>query len=73
MEIDRHFICGRVLSKKICLIFIPTNQQLADILTKRLAKELFECIFSKLSMIDIFAQTEGELEVTGILISVCLF
>ena len=36
IEVDRHFIKEKIESGKICLSYIPTTQQIADILTKGL-------------------------------------
>ena len=35
MEIDRHFIREKVEEGTICLTFLPTHLQAADVLTKR--------------------------------------
>jgi hypothetical protein len=57
IEIDRHFIKEKIDSGTLCLPFIPSNQQTADILTKSLGRTTFEYLISKLGMIDIYAPT----------------
>ncbi|XP_052299567.1 retrovirus-related Pol polyprotein from transposon RE1 isoform X1 [Citrus sinensis] len=54
VEVDRHFIKEKIESGLICMTFVPTTKQLADILTKGLHKSSFESLTSKLGMIDIF-------------------
>ena len=57
VEVDRHFIKEKIESGLICMTFVPTTKQLADILTKGLHKSSFESLTSKLGMIDIFEPT----------------
>jgi hypothetical protein len=57
IEIDRHFIKEKIDSGTLCLPFIPSNQQTADILTKSLGRTTFEYLISKLGMLDIYAPT----------------
>ncbi|RYE24977.1 MAG: transposon Pol polyprotein, partial [Sphingobacteriaceae bacterium] len=57
VEIDRHFIKEKLERGEICMPFVPTSEQLADVLTKGLYKLKFEDFISKLGMIDIFAPT----------------
>lgn len=57
VEIDRHFIKEKIDDGIICLPFVPTNQQIADILTKGLTRHNFEHLISKLGMINIYAPT----------------
>ena len=51
MEIERHFIKEKFEAGIICTPFVPTTQQLADILTKRLQRPVFEHLTNKLDMI----------------------
>lgn len=57
VEIDRHFIKEKVDAGLICMPFVPTSQQVADILTKGLFRPNFEFLVGKLGMLDIYAPT----------------
>ena len=54
VEVDKHFIKEKVERGQICITYVPTTEQSADILTKGLPKKSFDNITSKLSMEDIF-------------------
>ena len=57
VEVDRHFIKGKIEPGAICMSFVPTSQQIADILTKGLFRPNYEFLISKLDIIDIYAPT----------------
>lgn len=57
VEIDRHFIKEKLEVGIICMLFVPTTQQIVDILTKGLFRSSFEFLISKLGLIDIYAPT----------------
>ncbi|KAL0556045.1 hypothetical protein IC582_004550 [Cucumis melo] len=57
VEIDRHFIKERLDSGSICIPYIPSSQQIADVLTKGLLKPHFDLCVSKLGLIDIYVPT----------------
>ncbi|KAG8497018.1 hypothetical protein CXB51_008234 [Gossypium anomalum] len=57
IEIDRHFIKEKIEEGQVCMPFVPSEQQIADILTKGLSKTSFDFLVSKLGMIDIYAPT----------------
>ncbi|KAL9434213.1 hypothetical protein AB3S75_015674 [Citrus x aurantiifolia] len=57
VEIDRHFITEKLKEGIICTPFVPTTQQVADVLTKGLLRQPFEVQVSKLGMTNIFAPT----------------
>lgn len=57
VEVDRHLIKEKIDSGAICMPFVPTTQQIADILTKGLFRPNFELLISKLGMINIYAPT----------------
>ncbi|TYK00118.1 Cysteine-rich RLK (RECEPTOR-like protein kinase) 8 [Cucumis melo var. makuwa] len=57
VEIDRHFIKERLDSGSICILYIPSSQQIADVLTKGLLRTHFDLFVSKLGLIDIYVPT----------------
>lgn len=57
VEVDRHFIREKVEEGIICLTYLPTYLQVADVLTKRFYKLAFESCVSKLNMISIYNPT----------------
>ena len=57
VEVDRHFVKEKIESGAICLSFVPTTQQIANILTKGIQRSSFEPLTNKLGMIDIYAPT----------------
>ncbi|KAL6327059.1 hypothetical protein AAG906_013806 [Vitis piasezkii] len=57
VEIDRHFIKEKLESGIICMSFVTTGQQIADVLTKSLSRLGFETLVNKLDMINIYAPT----------------
>ncbi|KAA0039144.1 Beta-galactosidase [Cucumis melo var. makuwa] len=57
VEIDRHFIKERLDSASICIPYIPSSQQIADVLTKGLLIPHFDLCVSKLGLIDIYVPT----------------
>ena len=54
VEIDRHFIKEKQENGSICIPYIPSNQQVADVLTKGLLKQSFDPCVSKMGLIDIY-------------------
>ncbi|KAL5816220.1 hypothetical protein ACOSQ3_024598 [Xanthoceras sorbifolium] len=54
VEIDRHFIKEKIEEGSFDLSYMPTASQTADILTKPLARTVFDELCSKLGMIDIY-------------------
>ena len=54
VEIDKHLIKEKLKSGLICMPFMSTNEQLANIFTKGLPKQAFELLVNKLGLIDIF-------------------
>ncbi|KAL0551185.1 hypothetical protein IC582_010271 [Cucumis melo] len=57
VEIDRHFIKERLDSESICISYIPSSQQIVDVLTKGLLRLHFDLCISKLGLIDIYLPT----------------
>lgn len=54
IEVDKHFIKEKIEEGLICIPYVPTSQQTADILTKGLPCKQFNFLVSKLAMEDIF-------------------
>lgn len=54
MHIDRHFIKEKLENEEICIPYIEANNQLTDILTKRLSSSKFQSIVGKPDMENIF-------------------
>ncbi|CAL5418427.1 unnamed protein product [Camellia sinensis] len=57
IEIDRHFIKEKLNKGFICMPFVKSANQLADVFTKGLSSKVFHPICCKLGMRDIFAPT----------------
>ncbi|KAA0055419.1 Retrovirus-related Pol polyprotein from transposon TNT 1-94 [Cucumis melo var. makuwa] len=57
VEIDRHFIKERLDSGSMCIPYIPSSQQVVDVLTKGLLRPHFDLCVSKLGLIDIYVPT----------------
>ena len=57
VEIDRHFIKEKLEEGVICVPFLPSSQQIADVFTKGLLRQNFEYFVSKLGMMNIYAPT----------------
>ncbi|KAL5777605.1 hypothetical protein ACOSP7_010531 [Xanthoceras sorbifolium] len=54
VEVDRHFIKEKLDTGLICMPFVTTTEQVADVLTKGLPKKQFDDLIGKLAMEDIF-------------------
>ena len=57
VEVDRHFIKENLNRKIIQFPFVPSEEQLADVLTKAVSGKAFNSSMTKLGMIDIYAPT----------------
>ena len=57
IEIDRHFIKEKLEAGIIIFLFVKSEDQLADILTKAVANSVFGHSLNKLGMCDIHALT----------------
>ncbi|CAN1766567.1 Retrovirus-related Pol polyprotein from transposon TNT 1-94 [Linum perenne] len=55
VEIDKHFIKEKLDSGLICMPYISTTHQIADVLTKSLPRGQFSYLVNKLAMEDIYA------------------
>lgn len=56
IEVDKHFIKEKIDAGVICIPYLPTIEQIVDVLTKGLAKWQFNNLIDKLVMNDIFKQ-----------------
>ncbi|PRQ35370.1 putative RNA-directed DNA polymerase [Rosa chinensis] len=57
VEVDRHFIKEKLDGQIIMFPFVPTEEQLADILTKALSSKAFYDSLDKLGICDLYAPT----------------
>ncbi|RVW86032.1 Retrovirus-related Pol polyprotein from transposon RE1 [Vitis vinifera] len=55
IEIDRHFIKEKLEEGVVCMSYVPSEHQLADILTKGLNSSMFHNLVFKLGMEDIYS------------------
>ena len=55
IEVDRHFIKEKLDSGMICIPYIASSNQLADVLTKGMSTSNFEDITCKLRMKNIYS------------------
>ena len=52
--VDKHFMKEKIEDGIICMPYILTSEQVADLLTKGLPKKQFESLIVKLAVEDIF-------------------
>ena len=55
IEIDRHFIKEKLEEGVVCMSYVPSEHQLANILTKGLNSSMFHDLVFKLRMKDIYS------------------
>ena len=54
VEVDKHFIKEKIEDGLVCMVYVPTEDQVADLLTKGLPKKQFDFLVNKLTLKDIF-------------------
>jgi len=59
VEIDRHFISDNASRGVVDVAYIPTAQQIADILTKSTSREVLDQFKTKLGLYNIYTKLEG--------------
>ena len=57
--VDRHFIKEKIENGVLDVSYVPTKEQIADVLTKGLTRSNFDYMVSKLDMLNIFGPTWG--------------
>ena len=57
VEVDRHFIKEKLDAQIISFLFVKTDEQLVDILTKAVSSKTFSDSLSKLGLKDLYAPT----------------
>lgn len=57
IEIDTHFIKEKMNEGIICMPFVMSAEQLANVLTKGISNRVFDLIVNTLGAIDIFSPT----------------
>ena len=57
VEVDRHFLKEKIESGIICITYVPTKEQIADIFTKSLPRSPFEDLICKLDLINVYDPT----------------
>ena len=55
IEIDRHFIKEKLDHGEICMPFVSSSSQIADILTEGLTEKTFSSMCSKMGLYDAFS------------------
>jgi len=55
IEIDGHFTNGKLDEGLVCMSYISSQQQVADVITKGLNSSSFHNLISKLGMEDIYS------------------
>ncbi|PON82508.1 hypothetical protein TorRG33x02_217530, partial [Trema orientale] len=54
VEVDRHFIKEKIENGTLCITYVTSGEQTADILTKGLTKPVFDKLVCKLGMLDVY-------------------
>ena len=54
VEVDRHFIKEKIDKGAVCMTYVPTTEQVANMLTKSLSRPLFGKLINKLGMYNLY-------------------
>ena len=54
VEMDQHFIKEKVEDGTICIVYVPTSSQVADVLTKSFWKPDFDKLIDKLKLFNMY-------------------
>ena len=57
IEVDKHFIKEKVEDGTISMVYVLTNTQVVDVLTKALSRRSFEHLIDKLGMFNLYNPT----------------
>jgi hypothetical protein len=57
IEIDRHFIKDKLDKDAVCMFFVGTKEQIADVFTKGLSIIDFSNVIDKMNMINNYASS----------------
>lgn len=55
VEVDRHFIKEKIEDGVICMTYVTTAEQVADVLTKGLMRPAFEKLIDKLGLTNVYS------------------
>ena len=55
VEVDLHFIKEKIEDGSICVVYVPSSQQVADLSTKGSFKPVFEKLVDKLGLFNVFS------------------
>ncbi|WVZ69160.1 hypothetical protein U9M48_017995 [Paspalum notatum var. saurae] len=67
VEIDRHFVKEKLDRGIICLPYVSSSTQIADMLTKGLLEKAFSIFCSKMGLYDVFTPSRGEVLVYNVI------
>jgi len=67
VEIDFHFVRGQVAAKTLQILFTPSKEQIADILTKPIVSNWFQWLCSKLNVHPDPLTLRGDVKAQGLL------
>lgn len=57
VEVDRHFIKEEIKDETICMTYVTTIEQVADLLTKSVMRLVFEKLIDKTGLTSVYSPT----------------